>query len=238
MKVVTLDKKVFEKAFNLCQKEHTNQEIFDCLEGTDDVEKQIAILQLKNLENTNQANALVKHMTGFDGPIREAASIKVHEFFTLQKTNLLDNLDYYQTYVDAVCDVNPNICRLVIDFLPKLANRKELYNLILNKINLNFNRIDNPDVEQKNFLTVRLFNLYWCLEAVGAVLHADFEPDCLAQLLPILKRAISFDDYTINEKVAKIVTYSDLTKKVFDEIVPVLAANSNFYVRRYFGQKR
>ena len=234
MKVINLDKDIFEKAYALCSKEYESQEIFNILKLADDVEKQIAILKIKNICNTDEATLLVNHLTGQDGPIRESVAIKLKELLLEKTCDILDDVQFYITYVDAVCDVNPNICRFVIEFFPKLKSQDVLIELLLSKIETVFERIDNPDKEQKNFLTVRLFNLYWCLEALGTLfsvgnrLVIDY-----SRLEKLLQRAVSFGDYTIDEKIARILMF-EKNNDVFIGLLDELKNSQNFYVRRYF----
>ena len=233
MKVINLDKDIFEKAFKLCNKEYKMQEIFDVLTQNDDVEKQIAILKLENLHAVAQANLLVSHLTGQDGPIREAVAIKLRELILEKNCSVLDDEVFYPVYVDAVCDVNPNICRFVIEFLPILKNQNYLLNFLLKKLEDIFFRIDNPDKNQKNFLTVRLFNLYWCFEAVGALLEKFDKFEQNKRLAELMKRAISFGDYTIDEKIAKILKLLGNLDE-YSGIADSIQNSCNFYVKRYF----
>ncbi len=237
MKVITLDKEIFEKAFNLCLKQHTSQEIEQILDGHDDVEKQIAILQIENIANLEYARKLIFHLTNQDGPIREATAIKLRELLLDKSNKIIDNLEFYQHFANAVCDVNPNICRLIIEILPVLKHREKMAEILINKIDKIFERIDNPNKEQKNFLTVRLFNLYWSFEALGELLPLcnplQISSELSTKLSTQLKRAIEFKDYTIDEKAAKIVTCS-FTLAGEKEIKDELKQSQNFYVKRYF----
>lgn len=233
MKVITLDKEIFEKAFELCHKTHTDSDIARILDGNDDVEKQIAILQIENISNISQARQLIFHLTNHDGPIREASAIKLRELFIEKNNSVINTEEFYPVFADAVCDVNPNICRLVIEFLPLLNQKEKMTEILVDKIENIFERIDNPDKEQKNFLTVRMFNLYWCLEAIGELLPVCREINFINKLSLQLKRSILFGDYTIDEKAAKIVT-CEIENEYFKEIAETLKKSQNFYVKRYF----
>ncbi len=234
MKVITLDKEIFEKAFVLCNKTLEMEDVVNILEGSDDVEKQIALLQISDIENKMQAELVVRHLTGQDGPVREAAALKIRELLLEKKSLLMDFENFYTVYVDAVCDVNPNISRFVIEFLPLLKNRKLLYETLLSKIGQIYQRIDNPDKAQKNFLTVRLFNLYWLLEAIGTLMKYDREGLDFEHLLVFLDRALNFNDYTIDEKVARIITLVEFSGA--EGLKKKLLSTGNFYVKRYFKE--
>lgn len=234
MKVITLDKEIFEKAFVLCNKTLELEDVVNILEGSDDVEKQIALLQISDIENKMQAELVIRHLTGQDGPVREAAALKIRELLLEKKSLLMDSENFYTVYVDAVCDVNPNISRFVIEFLPLLKNRKLIYETLLSKIGQIYQRIDNPDKAQKNFLTVRLFNLYWLLEAIGALMKYDREGLDFEHLLVFLDRALNFNDYTIDEKVARIITLVEFSGA--EGLKKKLLSTGNFYVKRYFKE--
>lgn len=234
MKVITLDKEIFEKAFVLCNKTLEMKDVVNILEGSDDVEKQIALLQISDIENKMQAELVIRHLTGQDGPVREAAALKIRELLLEKKSLLMDFENFYTVYVDAICDVNPNISRFVIEFLPLLKNRKLLYETLLSKIGQIYQRIDNPDNAQKNFLTVRLFNLYWLLEAIGTLMKYDREGLDFEHLLVFLDRALNFNDYTIDEKVARIITLVEFSGA--EGLKKKLLSTGNFYVKRYFKE--
>ena len=234
MKVINLDKEIFEKACELCNKEYSYEETLNILKEGSDVEKQIAILKLQKIETLHDANLLVSHLTGQNGPIREVCAIKLNELISKKTFVILDNEQFYQTYTNAVCDVNPNICRCIIEILPKLNLNNYLIDLLIKKLENIFKRIETPDSNQKNFLTVRLFNLYWVLEAISETLtnQTNFEQN--EKLVTLLKKATEFNNYTIDEKVAKIIVSHNFENQNIDDLIKKLKDTQNFYVRRYF----
>ena len=80
-----MDKDIFEHAFALVNQKLDDVQIFSALKENDDTEKQIAILQIKDLKNNEQTEQLVNHLTGQDGPIREATAIKLRELVLEKK---------------------------------------------------------------------------------------------------------------------------------------------------------
>lgn len=236
MKVVNLDKKIFEKAFSLCISRLNTDEIETILKQGDDVEKQIAILQLSEVEDKSMADQLILHLTGQDGPIREVTAIKIREAVIDKNNDIFDDVEYYPVFADALCDVNPNICRFVVEFLPRLSYKVQLQNIIIEKIKNIFYKINNPDKTQKNFITVRLFNLYWCLEALSSIMPITGE-DAEQKIADILQEAIKLKDYTIDEKVAKIVA-GFKGKVEFKKLEQALGKSDNFYVKRYFKEDK
>ena len=56
----------------------------------------------------------------------------------------------------------------------------------------------------------------------------------LNDYLPLFEKAFLFDDYTINEKMAKILTKYKKDDLLTSQIAISLKSYDNFYVRRYF----
>ncbi len=233
MKVINLDKEIFEQACSLCEVEFTEGQIIEVLKNGTDVEKQIAILKIDSVSSEELVQMLVAHLTGQDGPIREVSAIKLNEVLKYKNCASFDDEKFYSVYVNAVCDVNPNVSRTVIDFLTVLKNQVTLLSILIKKIENIYSRIENPDIEQKNFLTVRLFNLYWCLEAVGELFSLNIISCDKSKLGSLLEKALMFNNYTIDEKVAKIISLIGVDN-FNKEIINKLKNSDNFYVRRYF----
>lgn len=233
MKVINLDKEIFEQACSLCKAEFSEEQILEVLKSGTDVEKQIAILKIDNIASKELVQMLVDHLTGQDGPIREVSAIKLNELLKYKNCTFFDDEKFYSVYVNAVCDVNPNVSRTVIDFLTVLKNQVTLLSILIEKIENIYSRIENPDIEQKNFLTVRLFNLYWCLETVGELFALNIISCDKSKLGSLLEKALMFNNYTIDEKVAKIVSLIGIDN-FKEEIINKLKSSDNFYVRRYF----
>ena len=238
MKVINLDRKIFEKAYSLCSKDFEHNEIFNILKNSDDTEKQIAILKLKTVATTEEASMLVFHLTEHDGPVREAVALKLKELLLEKNCKTLDDTRFYPDYVAGVCDVNPNICRCIIDFLPMLNAQDTLLETILSKTEHIYQRIETPDKDQKNFLRVRIFNIYWCLEAIGTILKlSEIDSQTETRLYKILEKAITFEDYTIDEKVAQILAQNKHNEQL-NSIKQKLKNADNFYVKRYFKDEK
>ena len=81
------------------------------------------------------------------------------------------NKNHYQTYLDAVIDINANICRNVICAISNLKTDEEFCNIFCKKLtDLTFNLLDK--IETFNFqdgkykVNKEVFKLYWCLETI------------------------------------------------------------------------
>ena len=173
---------------------------------------------------------LLFHLTNQHGTVREAAAEKINELMK-QNPDFFQNDFAIKKFLLAVNDVNPNICRLIIDILPLLySDKKEnfldaLYDLTLKVTD----EADKLNVRNRSHVyTKKIFNLYWCLEAISETANVVCE-----KLVDIIKRNYNSDEYTVREKIAKIVR--KMNNPEFGDILNILKTDENFYVRFQAG---
>lgn len=225
--------KEIEKAVELCKKEYSRDDIWRILRISSaespeiNIEKQICILKLDSVLSQSEAELLVFHQTNHHGLIREATAQKINEFMKdseqvkyFQTETILDSL------LKAVNDINPNICRLIIEILPKIENKKYILDKLYQRFEFVFEELEK--LKRSNWYTKKLFNLYWCLESL-AVLKAPIDE----RLEGVLKRSVLIRDYTIREKTAMVIHYLSGTSPSVCEIKALLKQDENYYVKRY-----
>lgn len=224
----------FINALNLCEKEHSHNEIIDLLENGNIPQKQIGALKLEKITSEKDAQALLSNLTGQDGKIREAVSLRLKEFMSnkefLPYFNVCDNA---QIFLDAITDINGNICRNIISALENIRSNndfctifcKKLVRLTLDLINI-VEKFDFQDGKYK--VNKEAFKLYWCLETVY-VFWDKIEPQDLKE---IILRTKNIDEYTIREKTAKILT-QNINDKELLKAKEELKNDKNYYVRRF-----
>ena len=229
----TLDEN-FINALNLCETKHSHDEIISMLENGNIPQKQIAALKLEKITSQKDAKILLSNLTGQDGKIREVVSLRLKEFMKNEEfLQYFDVCNNAQIFLDAITDINGNICRNIISALENLKNNQEFCNIFTQKLTqLCTNLLDI--VEKFDFqdgkykVNKEAFKLYWCLETVY-VFWDKIEPHALKE---IITRAKNIDEYTIREKAAKI-----LTRQVKDpELLKAreeLKNDKNYYVRRF-----
>lgn len=222
-----------EKAVKLCEKEYSRDEIFDLLKTSSesdsqiDVEKQICILKLEDIRTQQEADVLVYHLTEHHGLIREACAHKINEFMqnpSLQ--NFFQTTEISDALLKAVNDINPNICRLIIDVLPYLKDKKYFLNNLYNRFDVIFDELEK--LKRSNWYTKKLFNLYWGLEALCAL-----SPDCDSKLQNVLQQCLKIREYTIREKTAMLLDSLKSDKDFINQAKQLLAQDTNYYVKRY-----
>ncbi len=229
----TLDEN-FNKAVELIEKDLSHSELISMLENGNLTEKQIAALRLDFITSEKDATILINNLTGQDGKIREAVSLKINEF--MSDNNLLqyfNNTQSYDIFLDAIVDINANICRNIISAVSNLKNNSEFSTYFTRKLTEKtfalLDIIKDFDFQEGKYkINKEVFKLYWCLETIyNFAENIDFEV-----LKKILLTAKNINEYTIREKTAKILA------KNFDDIElqnarQELKHDKNYYVRRF-----
>ena len=218
-------KKDFERALNIYENEYSYSDLIEFLKNGSVVEKQTAVLKLDGIFLKNEAKILMNNLTGCDGKIREAVSFRLREFIEKNPEYFTEFCDIF---LDAIVDINGNICRNTIFALRYLKSFDEFckeFTLKLSKKTLELGKkAKDFDIQDGKYkINKEIFKLYWYLETLSEFF------DCAENLEEILKEAKQVKDYTIREKVAKILSKTDK----FPELKNELKNDENYYVRRY-----
>lgn len=229
----TLDEN-FAQALKLYETEYTHEELIEFLKSGNIVQKQIAALRLESVDSVLDAKILIDNLTGQDGKIREAVSLKLSEFMSNPLfINYFKNYSNYDVFLDAVIDINANICRNVICAISNLKSDEKFCerfctNLVILTDKL-LDVIEKFDFQEGKYkVNKEVFKLYWCLETI----YEFWDKIDFNKLKSIILRAKNIQEYTIREKAAKILS------RGFDDIELINAQNElrndvNYYVRRF-----
>lgn len=224
----------FKNALEFFQADYTHSQIIELLKNGNIPQKQIAALKLETLESDEDAMVLLSNLTGQDGKIREVVSLRISEFMSKP-----ENIKYFNAenncgvFLDAIIDINPNICRNIISGLENLKNNDSFCNVFCKKLaGLTLSLLDI--VEKFDFqdgkykVNKEAFKLYWCLETIDVFWDKlDF-----TDLKTIILRSKSIGEYTIREKAAKILTH-DFKDNELCKARQELKNDRNYYVRRF-----
>ena len=229
----TLKKKYnedFNTALKMYENNHSHQDLINFLKNGSIVEKQIATLKLEKLDSQEDSHIFINNLTGCDGKIREAVSFRLPEFV---KKNPSFFIEYTDIFLDAIIDINGNICRNTICAINYLKNEKVFcrdfckklakYTLKLAKYVKTFNLQDG-----KYKVNKEVFKLYWYLETIYNFFDFMNNDD----LVLIISETKDIIDYTIREKTAKILSKTG-EDEFFLKIREKLRNDSNYYVRRF-----
>lgn len=231
----TLDEN-FAQALKMYENDYTNEELIEMLKNGNIVQKQIAALRLEKINSKEEAQVLLQNLTGQDGKIREAVSLKLNEFMSNPKfLEYFKSIENYNVFLDAIIDINANICRNVISAITNLKNDEEFCSIFCPKLtDLTKDLLDKIKMfdfqEGKYKVNKEVFKLYWCLETI----YIFYDKMEFYELKQILLDAKDIQEYTIREKAAKILVheFSDIDLVRAKE---ELKNDKNYYVRRYFA---
>ncbi len=229
----TLDKN-FTQALNLYETNHSHKELLELLKNGNIVEKHIAALKLDTITDYDDAEILLSNLTGQDGKIREVISMRLNEFMANPELIKFFNADKnYNIFSEGIIDINANICRNVISAISNLKNNDKFCSVFCTKLidmtNKLLNKIEQFDFQEGKYkINKEVFKLYWCLETI----YEFKEKIDFYALKQIILRSKSIPEYTIREKVAKILTKNYIDKDLI-KVKEELKNDSNYYVRRF-----
>ena len=221
-------KKDFKRALDIYEIEYSHDELINYLKNGSVVEKQIAVLKLDKLDSKEDVNIYINNLTGCDGKIREAVSFRLREFIN---ANPQFFEEYTDIFIDAIADINGNICRNTINALNSLKSSTKFCDIFCSKLIETTYKIakvaQNFDIQDGKYkINKDIFKLYWYLETIYEFTKFVNEED----LLKILNITENIFDYTIREKTAKIL--SKLNNPKFIHLKEKLKNDENYYVRR------
>lgn len=219
----------FNIALNIYENYYSHEDLIKLLSHGTIAEKQAAALKLDAINTPDEAQIFIKNLTGCDGKIREAVSFRLPDF-------IRDNPQFFENYanifLDAIIDINGNICRNTIRAIKYLKNNTNFINEFCSKLTEKTLKIIQPvknfDIQAGKYkINKEVFKLYWYLETI-AHFH-EYIPD--KTLVQILNDTKNITDYTIREKTAKILSQIDNIPELLN-IKTELKNDSNYYVRR------
>lgn len=229
----TLDEN-FNEALNLVNKEFTHTELLEMLKNGNIPQKQIAALRLDTITSKEDAQILLNNLTGQDGKIREVVSLRINEF--MHRPELLEyftDLDCEKIFLEAIIDINGNICRNIISAISQLKNSDKFCQnflpSLIQKTKDIIEKVKAFDIQDGKYkINKEVFKLYWYLETI----FTFYEKINFSDLKQILLAAKNVEDYTIREKVAKILTLN-FQDSDLQHAKQELKNDSNYYVRRF-----
>lgn len=223
-------KQDFNQALDIYENDYSHNDLIEFLKNGSVAEKQAAVLKLDNLYSKEDANVLINNLTGCDGKIREAVSFKLPEFV---KNYPEWFTDYVDIFIEAIIDINGNICRNTLKAIKYLKPYKAFCEVFCKRLISKTYELSiiakNFDIQEGKYkINKEVFKLYWYLEAIYLFL------DCVEnnpKLVDILDNSKDVIDYTIREKAAKII--SEMTSQKALKIKALLDTDENYYVRRF-----
>ena len=223
----------FNQAYTLITSNQTHEELIEMLKNGNIVQKQLAALKLETVKNIDEAQILIDNLTGLDGKVREAISLKIDEFMhNHELLGFFTPENNCETFLNAVIDINGNICRNIISAISTLENNNDFCETfcpeLLDRTIKLAQTVEKFDIQEGKYkINKQVFKLYWYLETIYVFACRLDEKS----LLNILSITSSINEYTIREKTAKILTLS-FQNPEFNNLRQILKNDTNYYVRR------
>ncbi|MDR1327896.1 MAG: hypothetical protein LBJ74_05770 [Heliobacteriaceae bacterium] len=217
-------------ALQLYENHYSHEDLISMLKSGSDVQKQISALRLEKITSTDDAHAFVSNLVGQDGKIREAVS------FRLKDLMCPHFLPFADTFLQAIIDINGNVCRNVICAISMLKNEPRFTEYFCPRvICMTLHVISilkspfNPSLNKggKYQANKEIFKLYWCLETI----YEFFEYIDPLEILKIVSETKNIKEYTIREKTARILTKETRGHELL-KIRQELKNDTNYYVSR------
>lgn len=220
-----------EKAFAYCNEKLSHEELIKELNSENELKKQLCIINLTRIDSQNQADAIIYNLTGQSGLIREVTSIKINELLKKKEfIKFFNTKSALNKIINAIIDVNPTVCRNIIEILPFIEEKTYLITNITNKFFEAYEEVKDFKNYKSYEANKKIFKLYWYLESIFVLIN-EFEPS--EYFIKILNIAVNFNDYTIREKAAKILSITNLQSTKISEYKSMLQMDENIYVKRH-----
>jgi len=216
----------------------TEKELFEFLNNSDEILQQIALLKLDKISNQNEAEQIVDTLTEHSSETREYCAFLINK---LMKTEF--NRQYFtgnlilEKFSKAIYDVNPKVCRKIIEVLPFYKNLEQLYPMILKN---SFELISELKEKNKNKnyqYNTKSFHLYWHIFSLGYLINIKLFENYKEDLINLLELLFEFREYTIREKGAYLIKKlaEFLPNNQTQTLINKYAEDENFYVKASFN---
>jgi len=219
----------FDRSCEFFEKDYTQNELYEFLKNGSDMEKQLASLKIDTVNNSQEAEIFMSNLTGVDGKIREAISFKLKCFMTsTYMAKLFNDKKFWDIFLDAIIDINGNICRNIICAISNLVQDEQFSEYfktsIIERSFVVLENIDKFTYKDKKYVTNKeLFKLYWYLETLSLFDFTNTET-----LFELLEKCSKIEEYTIREKAAALVNKLPTEKRNF----LVINFDNNIYVAK------
>ena len=218
--------------------EAERDELIALLTGEDEILSQVALLNLSSVHSKEEAERIVFNLTEHSSETREYAAFLINRLMkTDNQREYFRGDKIFENFSNAIADVNPKVCRKIIEILPLYKDLDRLYDVIIKK---SFDYIENLQEKNKNknyqYNTLS-FRLYWCINALGYCINRNFILKYETDLTKLLKQLFEFKEYTLREKAAYLAERINKISEV-QEVKNIIQSNrndENFFVKEVFS---
>ncbi len=233
------DKQTFA-AVELTKLNFKNEQLYEILSSADYPLKHFGILKLKKIKNQKQADILLSCLTNNESNVRESCSFKIKSFISNEQYNLFFQGDnYILDFTKAITDVNPRVCKNIIECIPFLKCKKLMCNNLIKLTQDSLEQIGSYRSNQGHKYNRLVFKLYWGLEALNYIFMDTNQTINvnIDKIIDIVKFCSKNREYTIREKAAALtlklnqLQLLEDTKNSAKQLSEIFSKDDNFYVR-------
>ena len=211
----------------------THEELISFLSTDDVVLKQIALLNINKINSVHEAQLILNTLINHPSEIREYCSFLINKLMKTNYKKFFQNRDFLDTFEIAIYDVNPKVCRNILEILPFWTYKEELFERVLNNCFELIEVLQEKNKDKNHRYTKNSFHLYWNLYSIGILLNAVEYEKYSEKIIKLLALVSEFSEYTLREKGAFVAKqlYSLLKNDNIYNIVQKYKNDENFYVR-------
>ncbi|MDD3149404.1 MAG: hypothetical protein PHV68_01090 [Candidatus Gastranaerophilales bacterium] len=222
-----------ENIFGLSCQNIDYDELIDYLKSDDSNLQLLALLKLDTIKSSQDADFIVSLLNVPNSRTRELTSVTLQKLLSKQELFIFfDNESFYSTVIETIKDINPNVCRNVIEFLQYFPDKKFALNKIVQNTNEILNLLESQKNKKGHVYKKTEFHLYWNLKAINYLLEKfefDFKPE---NIIKLLETTAQNPDYTLREQTAFIISNLKNCCEKVNEIKQKLLLDENFYVKK------
>lgn len=222
-----------DEAIN-CFSTLSNDELYSFLDNDDEVKKQIALLNINKISSNIMAEKIVFALTNHSSETREYCAFLINRLMKQKENqNYFSGEIVLQKFEKAIFDVNPKVCRKILEILPFYTDLDRLFLLMIaNSFSL-IEQLKEKNKDKNYQYNTKSFHLYWHIFAIGITLNNIFYQNHKDKLILLIEQLANFNEYTLREKAAflsnKMISFENGDRLV--EIIQKLQNDENFYVK-------
>ena len=216
----------------------THDELISFLKKDDVVLKQIALLNINEINSVQEAEFIVNTLINHPSEIREYCSFLINKLMKTPSNTFFQSKNFLDSFEISIYDVNPKVCRNILEILPLWEYKEELFERVLNNCFELVNVLQEKNKDKNHRYTKNSFHLYWNMYSIGILLKSiDFQKFC-DKIVELLFLISDFSEYTLREKGAFVAKqlYSLIQNEKTLSILQKYQSDENFYVRNVIKQ--
>lgn len=216
--------------FNNAQK----NELLLYLDGSDEILMQIALLNINDINSQTEAEKITEKLTEHSSETREYCAFLINRLMkNTSYRSFFSGAYILEKFSKAVSDVNPKVCRKIIEILPYYSDINKLFPLLIDNANLYINNLQEKNKNKNYQYNTLSFRLYWTIFALACSINENFLNQYETKLIKLVEDILEFKEYTLREK-ATLMAQKINSVKHFDKISNILDKckdDENFFVK-------